>query len=202
MMFARFMRIVLTMAILTMMTGISHACVGRILYIGALNNSIKEDVMSQLLVLLINERTGTNVKLRYFDTNDQLYAAFKSDEEDKRIDILVEDTIDGLAIINGKSTGDPEKDFVLVKKEYETKLNIIWLSPFGYKNSKGAASPSVSAPLVRRAVLSNFPLLPRVLNKLSGAISDTTFSDLVSKTKAGEKAKNVAKDFLRAKKFI
>jgi glycine betaine/choline ABC-type transport system substrate-binding protein len=56
--------------------------------------------------------------------------------------------------------------------------------------------------LLRRDVLTNFPLLPRILNKLAGSIDDETFYDLEAKVSAGDKPKNVAKDFLRTKKLI
>jgi glycine betaine/choline ABC-type transport system substrate-binding protein len=53
-----------------------------------------------------------------------------------------------------------------------------------------------------RDVLTNYPLLPRVLNKLAGAINDEAFSTLTAKVRGGEKPQNVSKDFLRQNKFI
>ncbi len=179
----------------------SFGCVGRILYVGALDTP-EDKVISQLLVLLINERTGTTVKIRYFDNNDQLYGALQQNDEDKRVDIIVENTEDALAILKKPKPGDLDQTYKQVKELYESELGLIWLNPFGFTHASGNAQQSVSATLVRRDVLTNYPLLPRVLNKLAGAITDETYTTLTGKVQAGEKPKNVSKDFLRAKKFI
>jgi glycine betaine/choline ABC-type transport system substrate-binding protein len=55
---------------------------------------------------------------------------------------------------------------------------------------------------VRRDVLTNYPLLPRVLKKLAKAINDEAFSTLTAKVRGGEKPQNISKDFLRTKKLI
>ncbi len=176
-------------------------CVGRVLYVGA-QNSTEDKVMAELLVLLINERTGTNVQIRYFDSQDQIYTALKSNDEESRVDIIVEDTNDASSILGQERMTNIDKEYLEIKDKYEAQLNIIWLNPFGFSNNKSSGKPTVSAPLVRRDVLTNFPLLPRILNKLSGAINDETYSSLNTKVESGDKAKNVAKDFLRSRKFI
>nr|MBF0221786.1 hypothetical protein [Desulfobulbaceae bacterium] len=183
------------------LTSYASACVGRTLYIGSLS-STEDTIMSEMLALLINERTGTTVQTRYFKTNDELYAALSSSVEEERVDILVEDTSDALAIIKKDRTNNPDQDYLVAKEHYDKNLNVIWLNPFGYGNSKGDTTISVSAPLVRRDVLTNFPLLPRVLNKLAGAITDKAYQNLAKDVSSGEKPKNAAKDFLRKKKFI
>ena len=179
----------------------SFGCVGRILYVGALDTP-EDKIISQLLVQLINERTGTTVKIRYFDDNDLLYEALQQNDEDKRVDIIVENTEDALAILKKPKPGDLDQTYKQVKELYESELGLIWLNPFGFTHAAGNAQQSVSATLVRRDVLTNYPLLPRVLNKLAGAITDETYTSLTAKVRAGEKPKNVSKDFLRAKKFI
>ena len=59
---------------------VSNGCVGRVLYVGSLP-SAADRLMSELLVMLINERTGTNVQIRFFDDRDQLYNAMKLTDE-------------------------------------------------------------------------------------------------------------------------
>lgn len=180
----------------------ASACVGRILYVGA-QNTIEDRVLAEMLVLLINERTGTTVKIRLFDDNAQLYQALKAESEEERVDIIVEDTADAFAVLQETlANGNSDQQYLTAKNRYEKELDVIWLNPFGFTNNKGDTVSTVSAPLVRRDVLTNFPLLPRVLNKLAGAIDDKSFSELTGSAKAGEKPKNVAKDFLRVKKFI
>jgi len=180
---------------------LSQACVGRTLYIGSLN-SAKANVMSEMLALLINERTGTTVQIRYFDDKASLYKASKSAKETKRVDIMVENTIDALQVLKKVPSGNPEDDYLTVKKMYEKTMDIIWLNPFGYDSSQNSGQKSVSAPLIRRDVLINFPLLPRVLNKLSGVISTKSYTSLNKKVARGDKPRNVAKNFLKRKKLI
>ena len=182
-------------------TANSFACVGRTLYVGSLDTT-EDKVLAQMLVLLINERTGTTVKIRYFDNNEAMYNALKENDEDKRADIIVENTNDALALLKKPNPGDLDQTYKQVKELYESELALIWLNPFGFKHGSGANQQTLSAPLVRRDVLTNYPLLPRVLNKLAGAINDETFSGLTAKVRDGEKPQNVSKDFLRAKKFI
>lgn len=179
-------------------TGTASACVGRILYLGALQSNT-DKLMSEMLALLINERTGTTIQIRSFDTPDQLYKAVKSTKEEERVDIIVEDTAQALSIAK-QTAASPDKDFLAAKAFYEKELDIVWLNPFGY--NKDAAKPSISAPLLRRDVLTNFPLLPRVLNKLAGAINDKAYQELIKSVNAGDKPKNVAKDFLKKQKLI
>jgi osmoprotectant transport system substrate-binding protein len=192
------------LAVIIMLTATaasSQACVGRILYVGAME-TVESKTMAEMLVLLINERTGTNVKIRYFADNNKLYQAFQSQDEEARIDIIIENSADAMAYLKKKRLADLDQEYLEVKKIYEKELNVIWLKPFGFRNYKGQENQSISAPLIRNDVLTNYPLLPRILTKLSGAIDEQTFTEMIAKVKSGDKAKNVVKDFLRVKKFI
>ena len=180
---------------------VGYGCVGRVLYVGALP-SAADRLMSELLVMLINERTGTNVQIRFFDDRDQLYMAMKLTDEAERVDIIVEDTSQAMSLLKRQRLPDADQEYLMAKELYDKELDIIWLNPFGFKKNLTAAEPTVSAPLLRRDVLTNFPLLPRILNKLAGTIDDETFNDLEARVSAGDKPKNVAKDFLRTKKLI
>lgn len=179
----------------------SFSCVGRILYVGSLDTT-EDKVLAQMLVLLINERTGTTVKIRYFDNEEALYSALKENDEEKRADIIIENTDDALALLKKPRPGDLDQTYKQVKELYESELGLIWLNPFGFKHATGDETQTISAPLVRRDVLTNYPLLPRVLKKLAGAINDETFLTLTAKVRDGEKPQNISKDFLRAKKLI
>ncbi|MDD5759789.1 MAG: glycine betaine ABC transporter substrate-binding protein [Desulfobulbaceae bacterium] len=178
---------------------VCDACVGRTLYVGTLQSN-EGKVMSEMLALLINERTGTSIQIRSFETSEQLYTALKSTKEEERVDIIVEDTAQALSIAQQKAGTSPDQDFIAVKAFYEKELNVVWLNPFGY--TANSTQPSISAPLIRKDVLTNFPLLPRVLNKLAGAINDKAFQALKKALDAGDKPKNVAKDFLKKQKLI
>jgi len=178
-----------------------QACVGRTLYIGA-QETPSEQLMAEMLATLINERTGTTIQIRYFKDREAIYNALKSNVEAKRADILVENSLQAMGILGQTPNASPDKDFVTAKDLYDKELGVIWLNPFGYNNSTGEAGKSISAPLVRRDVLTNFPLLPRILNKLSGVITNQVYETLLTKVKSGDKPKNVAKDFLKKRKLI
>jgi len=177
----------------------SRACVGRILYIGSVDTP-ESKLMAELLVTLINERTGTNVKIRLVNNRNELYASFKTHDENSRVDIIVENTAEAMAHLHKPRLSDPNQEYNEVKKLYEKELELVWLSPFGFKS--GSSNDAISAPLLRLDILTNFPLLPRILNKLSGAIDTQTYNTLLGKIKNGDKPKNVAKDFLKERKFI
>ncbi len=178
----------------------SRACVGRILYVGAVDTP-ESKLMAELLVTLINERTGTNVKVRYASNRNDLYAAFKTHDESSRVDIIIENTADAMAHLKKTRLGNPDQEYAEIKRLYEKELEVVWLTPFSFKSGSGAI-PTLSAPLIRQDTLTNFPLLPRILNKLSTAIDTKTYKDLLSKINSGGKPKNVAKDFLKERKFI
>ncbi len=179
-----------------------RACVGRTLYIGS-TGTVEESLMAEMMVTLINERTGTTVKLRQFPNYRAMYQAMKSEDEKVRADIIVENTARALKKINAAASGDPQKDFITVKEGYEKNndLDLIWMVPFGYHVTVDSGK-ALSGAVIRHNVLTNFPLLPRVLKKLGGAIDDRQFKKMVDKIKKGDKPRNVAKDFLLRKKII
>lgn len=182
-----------------------HACIGRMLYVGVVDTVEGERIMAEMLVLLINERTGTTIKIRLFDNNAQLYKALQSNNEGERADMIIEDSGDAMAILKRPRLGDLGQEYTTGKELYEKEFNLIWLNHFGFTNLKKSIGGTVSAPLVRRDVLANFPLLPRVLSNLSkkgGAVDNEIFTQLLDRVRSGDKPKNVAKDFLKAKKLI
>jgi len=179
----------------------SMACVGKKLSVGTLDNT-EDRLLAEFLVLIISERTGTAVEKKLFQDIKQLYKAMASTEEGQRIDIMVEDTEDAAAIVNFAPNDDPGRDYDLAKKRYKKDLLIIWLEPFGMTVRNGKQGPTVTAPLLRQDVLLNFPLLPRVLNKLADVLDDKTFAGLLARAERGDELKNIARDFLMAKKLI
>lgn len=194
-------RIIALILAFLLFAGPATACVGRFLYVGTMNTA-EDKLLAEMLVLLINERTGTTVKVRVFDTSDQLYTAMKATTEEERVDIIIEDTADAVTVLKKERVADLDQEYLTVKSSYEKDFDIIWLNPFGFTNGHGESDKVTMAPLVRRDVLTNFPLLPRVLNKLAGAIDNQTYSQLSASVRSGDKPKNIAKDFLRDKKFI
>lgn len=175
----------------------ADACVGKILNIGAIN-SAEGQVLSEILVNIINERTGTKVKTRYYKDSQGLYDAVKARE----VDIIIENTSRAMRILSKPVDGDPKRTYESVKLTYEREKGLIWFKPFGFSNGKGTEGQSYTAPLLRIDVINNFPALPRLIDKLGGTVNNETYSKLIKLVESGEKPKKVARDFLKSKKLI
>jgi glycine betaine/choline ABC-type transport system substrate-binding protein len=175
----------------------ADACVGRTLYIGTLN-SPHEMLLSELLSVLINERTGTTVLIKDYKDSEELYNAIKKNE----VGITIENTDRAMQILGRPKEENPEKAYNILKEAFKNNLNLVWLKPFGILTAGEGGKKHYYGPVITADVLTNFPALPRVINKLSGVVNEDTFSKLVKAVLSGEKPKKVARDFLKARKLI
>ena len=183
--------------IMVFFSGRADACVGKSLHIGVLN-SAEGQVLSEILSTLITERTGTTVAVEYYKNIQELYDAVQA----KKVDVTIENTARAMQLLKQPVEADPKKAYEYVKTAYEKERGMIWLKPFGFSRSTGVASPSYTATILRVDILSSFPVLPRVINKLGSAIDDEAYAKLIKSAEGGEKPKKVARDFLKAKKLI
>jgi osmoprotectant transport system substrate-binding protein len=175
------------------------ACVGKSLVIGS-TGTPQQEILAQVLATLISERTGTTVKVVRLDSAAAAHEALlKAD-----LDILVEYT--GVAraqVLKGAPIADPEALFQAVKESYNQELNLVWLTPFGFSEPRLATAgmPAQAAPVVRKDTLKKFPALSRLIDKLGGAIDAARMQELEAQA-AKKEAREVARGFLRAGKFI
>ena len=95
-----------------------------------------------------------------------------------------------------------EKAYAISKEEFRKNLNLVWLKPFVLLSEDGGKSQNYYSPLIAVDVLSNFPALPRVINKLGGIMNESLFLKMVASVKSGEKPETVARKFLRERKLI
>ncbi len=174
----------------------SDACVGRILTIGILDTPA-EQVLSEMLLVLINERTGTTVTIKHYKNTQELYQAAKKNE----IGVIVESTDRALKILGKPKADDVKKAFDTSREEYRKNFNFIWLDPFGALLGERGTS-TYYAPVLTVEVLTNFPALPRVINKLAGVINDDSFAKLIKAQASHEKPRKIARDFLKERKLI
>lgn len=175
----------------------ADACVGKTLYIGVID-SAEGRVLSEILSTIINERTGTTVKTRYYKNTRDLYDAVSA----KQVDMLIENTATALQIIDKPADSDLQRTYETVKSMYEKNKGLVWFKPFGFLKGGGGSGHSYTAPVLKVEVLNNFPALPRVVGKLAGTISDETYARLIKSVESGDKAKKVARDFLKSRKLI
>src|SRR5512143_3113046 len=150
-------------------TGRASACVGKSLVVGSVN-SPSLAVATEMMGILITERTDTTVVIKYFDNFAALNEAMKKGEVDIMVDYTGRCYVDVLGMPPERDEG---KVFSKVKEVYQRDKNLVWLEPFGFSDSsamsgKGGQTPAIAAPIVRKDTLGKFPALPRVINKLAG----------------------------------
>lgn len=180
---------------LTLFSVQSLACVGKTLVIGALDTP-NDRLLAQMMAVIINERTGTTVNVEYFDDHGKLFAAVK----EKHVNIFTENTGRALELINKKAEGNAEVDYLTVKQEFKSQFHLVLLLPFGKAESADNAFEDV--PVIDDGVLVDYPALPRVLNKLKGIAGDKGYGKLLAAVESGDKPTQVARDFLKKKRFI
>lgn len=165
------------------------ACVGRILTIG-IGQSADEVMLAEMISVLVNERTGTNVKVVQFKESKDLYAAVRKGE----VGLVVESPDHGLEVIGKAKEPSLKASYESAKREYRQALNMVWLEPVGLSR--------LYSPVLTMDVVSNLPALPKLLGKLSGVVTDDSFAKLVKAAKGDDKPRRVARDFLKSKKLI
>lgn len=182
---------------MVMMVVSTHAgaCVGKILYIGT-SSTPNDQLLAEMVSILVTERTGTTVKIVTYKTSAEIYAAVKQGQ----VGLMIENTDQALALLNKPKESSAKAALDLVKKEYRKNYNLVWLEPFG--TLPGSNASQSYAPVIAVDVLGNLPALPKLINKLSGVLQDGNYAKLLKAVKADEKPKKVARDFLKAKKYI
>ena len=166
--------------------GAGFACVGKTIHLGIINPN--EKLMAEMASLMITERTGSSVKIEVYRDSKELYDAVRQG----KVNIIMENTDRALDILGRKGGVSPGID--VIKSEYRKNMNLTWLVPFG--------SAPQYAPVLTSDTLSNYPALPKLLNKLAGALPNDTYAKLAKSVETDDKARRVAKDFLKGRKLI
>jgi glycine betaine/choline ABC-type transport system substrate-binding protein len=163
------------------------ACVGKTIHLGISNAN--ERLMAEMASLMISERTGSAVKIDVYKDSKSLYEAVKQGN----VNILLENT-DRASEMLGRAKNSGLLGLDSIKSEYRKTYNLTWLAPFG--------SAPQYAPVLTADTLANYPALPKLLNKLTGALPNDTYPKLLNSISSDDKTKKVAKDFLKGKKLI
>ena len=176
-----------------------HACVGKTLLVGSLEDP-QQQILSQMLSILISERTGTSIKIVPMAGHAEAHEALLRAD----LDMYVEYTgIGQVIILQDLPIADADELYKAVKDRYNQELNLIWLKPFGFDDAIIAPEGTVAeaAPVVRKDTLKKFPALARLINKLGGAIDASTMEKLEKESASGN-YKEVARKFLKKNRFI
>ncbi len=182
------------------LAGNAQACVGRKLVLGSVEDA-RSSLVSRMLSILINERTGTTVEIEFFPNEEKLYKMVKK----HKVDLFV-GYVDQFMNRLDDSPGElgMEEKFKLVKRKFDEEQNMIWLKPMGFSGrDETGSSLGWGATVVRKSVLKKFPALPRLLEKIGTRITldDEILDSLVDRVPESKPAR-VARDFLKEKKLI
>lgn len=166
----------------------ASACVGKTLFVGTTGSS-QEILIAEIISQLVTERTGTTVKILQYKDSTELYNAVKKGE----VGVLVENTERALRLLDRKESNSKQA-YELAKNEYRKSLNLVWLEPFGTNQTY--------APVITTDTMSHLPALPKLLNKLAGALNEESYGKLLKSIKSDDKPRRIARDFLKSKKLI
>ncbi len=186
-----------------LMSSTAYCCVGRILTV-AIDQSMDQKVVATVMAIFINERTGTTVDLIPCKDLKECQTMVKNGDADIFIDYIGPASM-GIEGIDKNAT--PQEIFSIVKHYFIREYSMVWLRPFGYhgpvydKNDLDPEKGSLAAPVTTRRVLDQFPVLDRVINKLSGKLDDATLKKLIRDSNEG-KDETVIKKFLKVRNLI
>lgn len=176
-------------ALLILSAQLAQSCVGKTILLG-IAAPANERLMAEMASLMISERTGSSVKIQVFKDSRELYEAVKQG----KINIIVENTSHALEVLGRHKGTQSASAFEFVKGEYRKNMNMIWMEP------AGGSLPY--APVLTSETLAHYPALPKLLNKLSGVLTNDIYPKLLKTAGTDDKAKKVARDFLKSKKLI
>lgn len=184
-------QLLLTAALTCLLATPAIACVGKTVVVGSLD-SPRGRLVAQVLAILINERTGTTVKVTEFADADALHRGLAGGT----VDLGVEHPRRALLRLGLDAPADPAAAAEAAKGAYLEKLNLVWMPPLGFGGPEAGDGPG--APVVRKDTIKKFPALPRLIAKTEGLLPDAVLAAL---EKAGDPAR-VAREYLREKKLI
>jgi glycine betaine/choline ABC-type transport system substrate-binding protein len=171
------------------------ACVGKTLFIG-ISGTPQEHLLAELVSVLVTERTGTTAKILVYPDSRELYGAVRQG----KVGLVIENTDRAMDILGKAREGGGRAPLESVKADYRRTLNLVWLEPFGV--APGTNTSQLYAPVIAMDLLGNLPALPKLLQKLAGVAADSNYVRLASSVKGEEKAKKMAREYLKSRKLI
>ena len=188
----------------------AYPCVGRLLFLGITANE-DQKAMAEVLSILIEECTGTQVNIVTFQTLGECREAVQKEELDLYLDYVGSGLLYVLNHENkhnheNRHMENPDRAYSLVKHLFDQKFSLIWLRPFGYTHplleseiSKEIKDvPNQAVCVARRQVLNRFPILPRLINKLRNKIPN----DTITRLQKSNDLKSEARAFLESENLI
>ena len=154
-------------------------------------------VLAETLSILINERSGVTVGTHYFKTSAEMYKAVA----EEKLEMIIENTTAALLVMDTPVVEDPQVNLDQAKELFKGK-KLIWLKPFAFTAKDTKGNSVITASVISRKSLTQFPALPRVIGKLAKVIDNEALAGLVKGVKGSKKPRVVARDFLIEKHLI
>jgi osmoprotectant transport system substrate-binding protein len=172
----------------------AQACVGRKLVLGVPEGE-EAGMVSRILSILIHERTGTTVEVKFFPSARELETAVGRSKVDLYVD-YVDEALDKKGL---DSSGSAAERYARIKQLFDEEHNLVWLKPMGFSGGKRGQAATV----VRKDALKKFPALPRLLEKIGTRVmlDNDTLKKLVTRGRDKKPAK-VARQYLKEVKLI
>lgn len=191
--------IVSTILLLAVFAAPALACTGKTVTI-ARTGDLQQEILAQMLVILIDARTGTTVEEKVYPTAEEAHAAVLGHDADLGIEYT---GVIRVKTLNKSVIADPAKLYTAVKEEYDQELNLLTLPPLGFNNTDLAPEGSVAQGVIilRKDTWTKFPALDKLITKLSGKIDDAAMQKLEERA-ANEEIRDVVRDFLRANRLL
>lgn len=189
-------RFIVILSVLLLWAPGVFACTNFPINIGALDTPERR-ILVESMALLITERTGVTVGIHFFDDPEDMDRAVM----EKKLEMVIEDTSSSLRYLNMAIGDDPEQSLATLKELYKSK-EMIWLKPFAFRVADDKGVIAITAPVITRKTLAQFPALPRLISKLSRKIDDQTLQQLLQGAEDSVKPRHAAKDFLIKQNLI
>lgn len=189
-------RFLVILAVLLLWSPGALACTNFPINVGVMDTP-EGRVLAEALAILVNERSGVTVGTHYFKTLAEMDKAVK----EKRLEMIIENTSSALRKMGVEVSDDPARNLEKAKEGYKSK-EMFWLKPFAFRIVDNKGVTTLTAPVITRKSLAQFPALPRLIGKLSKKIDDKALQKLVKGVKGSKKPRNAAKDFLVSQNLI
>jgi glycine betaine/choline ABC-type transport system substrate-binding protein len=179
-----------------------RACVGRTIYIGYYEGEPEQKIMSTLLTIFVDERTGTSVKTVELKDRKQGFDFLKRN----KVSILVEypgKILEHCAV--GENSSVDAAEFDSRRLGIGAQLKAVFVTVPGFDNraagSREGRYLGKAYIILSKKALSVFPAMPRLLKKLAGKVDNSAMSLFLNNIDDGPPEKGTRR-FLKKNKLI
>lgn len=178
-------------------SNVALACIGNTVVIGTSETPVNQ-LAAEIIMQLITERTGTASKVIFYDKAIDVEKGLVAEDDSDRIEILLTNNLMAQWGVDFLPEDAINENLPIYKLNKGTIDFGQWMIP----DQVWLQANSSYFILIRKDILTDFPMLPRLLSKITSRLTNKEFSRLVEEVEAGKKAKNVARRVLKEKGLI